>query len=298
LKFGVCIPNYGESLSVETMRSVALESERLGYDSIWATDHILMPKNSSTPYEQIFDSLATLAYLAGQTQRVRLGISSLIIAMRNPVEAAKQLATIDRLSGGRMTMLAIGAGWNEQEFSFLGYDYHTRGKRVDESIRLIRSLWAGAPSFDGRFFRFSDASFEPRPVEGRLAVWVGGTSRAAMRRAATLGDAWHPNVLPLDSFGKMVAEFRSVSPEARDKPICVRIGLNVRAERSEYVGPRGDRRILLSGDSAENERILSELERLGVEYAVLVTSPDGRQNADEQVEGLKTFAREFLGKTG
>ena len=137
MKFGVCIPNYGESLGVETMRSVALEAESLKYDSVWTTDHILMQQNSNTPYERIFDSITTLAYLASVTSNVKLGISSLIVAMRNPVVVAKQLATIDQLSGGRL-MLAIGAGWNEPEFSFLGSDFRTRGRRVDESIRLIR----------------------------------------------------------------------------------------------------------------------------------------------------------------
>ena len=114
MKFGICVPNYGESSSPEGLRTAALEAERAGCDSLWTTDHVLMPRNSGTPYERIFDSITTLAYLAPITNRVRLGISSLIIAMRNPVVVAKQLATIDNLAGGRL-MLAIGAGWNEKE---------------------------------------------------------------------------------------------------------------------------------------------------------------------------------------
>ena len=90
MKFGVCVPNYGESVSLEGMRAIGLESEKLGYDSIWTTDHILMPKNSGTPYEKIFDCIASLSYLAALTSKVKLGISSLIIGMRNPVVAAKQ----------------------------------------------------------------------------------------------------------------------------------------------------------------------------------------------------------------
>ena len=142
MKFGVCIPNFGDSLNVETLRSVVLEAEKLGYDSVWTTDHVLMPKNSGTPYERILDSITTLAYIAAQTRNVKLGISSLIIAMRNPVVVAKQLATVDALSGGRV-LLAIGAGWNQREFSSLGSNFHTRGKRIDESIDLIRKLWRG-----------------------------------------------------------------------------------------------------------------------------------------------------------
>ena len=108
MKFGVCVPNYGVTSSVESLTAVAVEAELLGYDSVWTTDHLLMPRNSGTPYERIFDSLASLAYLAPQTKKVKLGVSSLIVAMRNPVVVAKQLASIDAFSGGRV-LLAIGA---------------------------------------------------------------------------------------------------------------------------------------------------------------------------------------------
>src|SRR5213080_3736509 len=114
MKLGVCVPNYGESSSAEVLRTVALEAENAGCDSLWTTDHVLMPRNSGTPYERVFDSITTLAYLAPITNHVRLGISSLIIAVRNPVVVAKQLATIDSLSGGRL-MLAIGAAVNRSE---------------------------------------------------------------------------------------------------------------------------------------------------------------------------------------
>ena len=113
MKFGVCVPNYGTTLSVNALRTMAEQAETLGYDSIWTTDHVLMPPNSETPwYETILDSIACLAYLAPLTSRVKLGISSLIMAMRNPVIVTKQLATIDQLSEGRV-MLATSAGWVE-----------------------------------------------------------------------------------------------------------------------------------------------------------------------------------------
>src|SRR5579872_3140760 len=175
MKFGVCIPNYGESLSTEGMQSLALEVEKLGYDSIWTTDHVLMPKNSGTPYERIFDCIASLAYVAPLTQRIKLGISSLIIGMRNPVVAAKQLASIDNFTRGRL-LLAIAAGWNEKEFAFLGADFRRRGKKLDESISLIRKLWRGGTSFHGSNLglNYDDAVFEPRPVNPEIPIWVGG----------------------------------------------------------------------------------------------------------------------------
>jgi probable F420-dependent oxidoreductase len=292
MKFGVCVPNYGESSSPEALRTVALEAERGGCDSLWTTDHILMPRNSGTPYERIFDSITTLAYLAPITNRVKLGISSLIIAMRNPVVVAKQLATIDNLSGGRL-MLAIGVGWNEKEFVHLGSNFHNRGKRVDASIRLIRALWKGDTGFKSRVLgvEFSDAVFEPHSIRKHLSIWIGGTSTAAMKRAVALGDAWHPNVQPLDQFTKLVTEFRGISPEAETKEICVRIGINTKAEQSEYKSPQGERRIMLSGNHAENKKIVSVLEQFGVSYIVAVPSPDGKASVSNQVDSIKALTK-------
>jgi probable F420-dependent oxidoreductase len=292
MKFGVCVPNYGESSSPEVLRAIALEAERNGCDSVWTTDHILMPRNSGTPYERIIDSITTLAYLAGITDRVKLGISSLIIAMRNPVVVAKQLATIDNLSEGRL-MLATSAGWNEKEFAHLGSNFHNRGKRLNASIRLIRALWKGETSFKSRILglEFADAVFEPRTVQKGLTIWIGGTSKAAMKRAATLGDAWHPNVQPLDQFAKLVAGFRESSPEAKAKPICVRIGISSKAEQSEYKSPLGEKRIMLSKNLAQNKDILSRLEGLGVSYLVVVPSPDGKASVSNQVDAVKTLSK-------
>src|SRR5260370_2183363 len=209
MKFGVCVPNYGESSSAEALRTVALEAERAGCDSLWTTDHILMPRNSGTPYETIFDSIITLSYFDASTSRAKLGIASLITAIRNPVVVAKQLATIDSLSGGRL-MLATSAGWNEKEFAHLGSDFHNRGKRLDASIRLIRALWRGDTSFKSRILgiEFNDAVFEPRPIQKHLTMWIGGTSKAAMKPAVTLGDAWHPTVQSLDQFTTLSPNFQ------------------------------------------------------------------------------------------
>jgi len=296
MKFGVCIPNYGETTGVDGLRTVALEAERLGYDSIWTTDHILMPAQSGTPYERIFESITSLAYLASVTSTVRLGISSLITAMRNPAIVVKQLVTIDHFSGGRV-MLATSAGWNESEFQHLGSNFHDRGRRLDESIKLIRVLWnSGSDAeFEGKRIpqRFSNIKFEPPPVQKKLIIWIAGTSRFAMKRAAALGDAWHPNVAPFDVFNKMISEFRSI-PEAKNKEICVRIALNLKASKSEYVSPQGERRLILSGDMDENKNTVSKLEQLGVTYMLVAPSPDGKIPIPEQVQSLRTFAKTFI----
>ncbi len=298
MKFGVCIANYGETLSVDGMRTVALEAERMGYESIWTTDHVLMPAQSGTPYEKILESITSLAYLAGLTSKVKLGVSSLIMAMRNPVVAVKQLATIDQVSGGRI-MLATSAGWMEKEFAHLGSDFHTRGKRLDDSIKLIRRLWSESANiqFEGKNIphKVSNAIFEPRPRQKHLTIWIAGISEAAMRRAITLGDAWHPNVSPLDTFKKLVAQFRSL-PGGKDKSICVRIALNTKLTDPIFVGPQGDRRLILSANMSENRSIVSELEKLGVSYMLVTPSPDGTAKVADQVESLRAISEHFIRK--
>jgi len=122
-------------------------------------------------------------------------------------------------------------------------------------------------------------------------MWIGGTSKAAMKRAATIGDAWHPNVRPLDQFTELVAEFRGTSPDAKTKEICVRIAINTRAEQSEYKSAQGERRIMLSGNQAQNKQILSRLEELGVSYIVAVPSLDGKASVPNQVDSIKTLSR-------
>jgi probable F420-dependent oxidoreductase len=295
VKFGVCVPNYGHTESVEALRKVAATAEELGYDSVWTTDHVLMPTESGTPYERILESISSLAYLAATTNRVKLGISSLILAMRNPIVAVKQLATIDNLSGGRL-MLATSVGWNEAEFKYLGSNFHDRGRRLDEYIQLIRRLWKGGTvQFEGKRSRimFKQAVFEPRPVQDKLTVWISGNSKAAMTRAVNYGDAWHPNAYPLEVFRELVAEFRKI-PNGEKTPICVRIGMNMKSKSRDYTGPQGDRRLILTGDMTENRSTMSELAKMGVEYAVIAPSPDGRVALKEQLDSLTTFRDEVI----
>jgi len=299
MKFGVCIPNFGETASVDGLRTVALEAEKMGYDSVWTTDHILMPAQSGTPYERIFESVTSLAYLAALTSTARLGVSSLVLALRNPAVVVKQLATIDQFSGGRV-MLATGAGWNESEFVHLGSNFHDRGRRLDESIGLIRQLWVSGANakFEGRKIphKFSKVVFEPRPIQKKLTMWISGNSDAAMRRAATLGDAWHPNVYPLDLFKELVSKFRGI-PGAKDKAICARVALNPKATKPEYAGPQGERRLMLTGNMPENKVTISELEKLGVSYLVVNPSTNGRIPVSDQVASLRIFAEEFIRKS-
>lgn len=293
MKFGVCLSNYGDTLDLETLKITALEAEKLGYDSIWLTDHILMTENSGTHYGNILETMTSLAYLAAITQKVNLGISSLVMALRNPVIVAKQLATIDYLSHGRV-VLATGAGWNADEFSNLGTDFHNRGKRLDESIRLIKALWRGEKKFESPNLkqRFEAASFSPKPVQKDLFVWIGGNSKAAMKRARTVGDGWHIDGSPPVIFRKIVSEYKAT--EGKNNPISTRLAFNSKAKDTIYKGAKGDDQLMLSSNFEEDRAVLDEYERLGVSLATVEIDYNGATSREGQIENLRTFASKLM----
>ncbi|MCY4540227.1 MAG: TIGR03619 family F420-dependent LLM class oxidoreductase, partial [Chloroflexi bacterium] len=192
MKFGLLLPNFGASASGDSIAASARLAEALGFDSIWTTDHVLMPADMPEPYGNLIESLVALTIAATATERVGLGTSIIVMPQREPVLLAKQLAGIDVVSGGRL-ILGAGVGWLEQEFNYLGADYENRGARFDEWLALTRALWSGDGAFTGESKRIVDALFAPQPPRGRRTpVWIGGNSSHAISRAATLADGWHP----------------------------------------------------------------------------------------------------------
>jgi probable F420-dependent oxidoreductase len=218
MRFGLALPQYRPGASREGIDAAADACERLGWDSVWTTDHVL-PDHSprAADYAVLYEALATLAYLAGRTSRVRLGTSVIVVPMRNAVLLAREVATIDGLSGGRMT-LGVGVGWSEAEFSNLGLDdvFHRRGAYLNESIAIWRHLWSGSEEpFKGKFHAFHDYAFAPLPPQGAaLPIIVGGGSEAALRRAGELADGWHSTGTGPDLFAEkvpLVREFARVA---------------------------------------------------------------------------------------
>ncbi len=172
--------------------------ERIGYDHIDIFDHVVMgipregrPPGPYNPAMPILEALTTLAYMAAVTVRVTLGTEVLVLPQRQPAVVAKQVSTIDTLSGGRVR-LGIGVGWQESEYEALGADFRTRGRRMDEAIRLLRAYWGEADvSFASAHYPTVAMSMEPKPPQGRrLPIWIGGNSEAAFRRVGQLGDGW------------------------------------------------------------------------------------------------------------
>jgi probable F420-dependent oxidoreductase len=211
--FGVILPNYGSGSSVDGIRRVAEAAEALGFHSVWTTEHIIVGPEAVDPYGRVYDPLVTLGWIAGWTQRVGLGTSIILVPLHNPMHLAKEVATLQELSGGRAT-LGVGMGWHKDEYDFMGVDFAGRGRRADEEIRIMRALWSGERSFDGDHWSFRDATFEPRPPR-QPEIWVGGSSARAIRRARELGDVWHPS---RGSDADQVRRVRSEHPDLRVVP--------------------------------------------------------------------------------
>ena len=199
------LPNYGAGSSPDGMRRVVETAEALGFDSVWTTEHIVVGPDWIDPYGRVYDPLVTLGWIAGWTERVRLGTSIVILPLHNPFHVAKQAATLQDLSGGR-AIVGVGMGWYEREYEFMGVEFAGRGRRGDEAIRLMRALWNGERQFDGHHWSYSDATADPLPSPPP-EIWIGGSSARAIRRARELGDVWHP------SRGSDAAHVRTVKEE-------------------------------------------------------------------------------------
>jgi len=189
--FGVILPNYGRDSSPEAIRRTTELAVELGFASVWTTEHIIVGPEGVDPYGRVYDPLVTLGWIAGWTDRLGLGTSIVLAALHNPMHLAKEVATLQELSGGRFR-LGIGVGWHEDEYRFMGVPFKERGRRTDEGVRLMRALWSGAHEFEGEFWSFHDATAEPHPSP-QPEIWVGGSSPRAIRRARELGDVWHPS---------------------------------------------------------------------------------------------------------
>ena len=185
------LPNYGNDATPAAIRRTAELAEELGFGSVWTTEHIIVGPDGVEPYGRVYDPLVTLGWIAGWTERIGLGTSIVLVPLHNPMHLAKEVATLQELSGGRFR-LGVGVGWHEDEYDFMGVPFKGRGRRADEAIRLMRALWSGESDFEGEFWSFHEATAEPHPSP-QPELWVGGSSERAIRRARELGDVWHPS---------------------------------------------------------------------------------------------------------
>ena len=261
----------------------------MGFESVWATDHIVMPTELREPYGQLLEPFVTLAYIASRTQRLKLGTSCLVQPQRNPILVAKQAATLDSFSGGRV-VLGLGAGWAEKEFGYLNADFERRGKAMDESIRLMKALWKeDVVRFTGDFFKVEDALFLPKPTHGDIPVWIGGNGGTALRRVAAVGDGWHPVGIDVDGFTKGAER---IGKAGRHITLSVRMTTDVRKKREDYAGTNKEKRVAVSGSAADIRKQIDAYAQAGLEYyCASINHPA----ASDIVADLRKFASEVIG---
>lgn len=217
MDYGICLPNFPDGASREGMEAAAETAERLGWSIAWTTDHLLVPTSAADDYGRIYEAILSLAWVGARFAKVRLATSVIVVPMRNAVVLAKELASLDALSGGRL-VAGVGGGWNEEEFGNVGVTdrFHVRGAYLDETIDLWRHLWSGSTEpFRGRFHQFDDFAFAPLPDQGAsVPIVVGGRAEPALRRAGRKGDWYHSSATSAAKYAERVPVIRAAAEEA------------------------------------------------------------------------------------
>ena len=304
MNFGCHLPMFGPMATRENVLAFARRMEALGYESLWASDHIVIPYSIASRYpygetgqfplppeSNFLEPLTALALVAGVTERVKLGTTILVLPHRHPVLAAKTVATLDHLSGGRV-ILGVGVGWMRDEIELLGAPFDGRGAWSDEAIHVMRACWRyDRTQFRGEYFAFDDVGVFPKPTRGDVPLWIGGHTPRALKRVATLGDGWHAAFASVDTLGAGIELLKQECDRERrpfqDLAITVRAGLSIRAAL-----PEAGRKPL----QGSPEQIAGDLERyraLGVSDVLLESR---YRDLDDMIGIYETFAREIRAK--
>ncbi|HSM25655.1 MAG TPA: TIGR03619 family F420-dependent LLM class oxidoreductase [Anaerolineaceae bacterium] len=278
MKFGFVLPNYGRQATRYSIIDSALEAEKNGFDSIWLTDHLALPESDGQLFGHIFESITTMSYLAASTRTIKLGLSTLVLPQRNPVEIAKSLATIDNLSNGRL-VVSVGIGWSEGEYKNLGYDFKNRGKRMDEAVKVLRTCWRGQGTIDfkGEYYNFGNMVFSPPPVQsGGPPLWIAGDSSKALSRAVSLGDGWHPNAHSAEHLTNSLKKVKSFI-QLRPFTIAVRVGIDLEPDRQP------SNQSMISGSPENIICQLHEYEKAGMNYAIVNLRADSQAKRESAI---------------
>jgi probable F420-dependent oxidoreductase len=218
MRYGICLPNFTDLATPDAIDAAAAAAERLGWDAAWTTDHVLVDRGeAAADYRTNFDAIQTLAWVGARYPTLRLGTSVIVVPQRNAVVLAKELATLDALSGGRV-IAGVGVGWNRKEFGNLGRAdrFDGRGTYLSETIRLWRHLWSGSTEpFAGRFHPLDDFVFHPLPPQGAaLPIWIGGRSEPALKRAGRLADGYHSSATSPAVYAERLPVIRAAADDA------------------------------------------------------------------------------------
>ena len=274
MQLGIHLPQIGRKAGADGIRRAAIQAEELGFADVWTSEHIITPAGAMYPPSPLFyDPILALTWAAAYTKRVRLGTSVLVLPMRHPLPLAKELATLQNLSDGRL-ILGAGVGWLEAEFAALGVPFNERGRRMDEGIAMMRAVWSDDPvSFEARWVPavIDNMRMMPKP-QTPIPIWIGGTSDAALKRA-TRHDGWHGSRAMPSQAAPLVAKLRAERPEP-DFVLSLRAAWDGKSEdelktRLEGFAAVGIDHVMVEPFDRELDDWLSSVERIakaGAEY--------------------------------
>jgi probable F420-dependent oxidoreductase len=266
MQLGIHLPQAGSQATPELIRRHAQRAEALGLSDVWVSEHIIVPRAQFPRSPLFYDPILTLTWVASVTERVRLGTSVIVLPMRHPLPLAKELATLQNLSEGRL-ILGAGVGWMEAEFAALGAPFRERGRRMDEGIAMMRAVWSQDPvSFPARHIPavIEDMRVLPQPIKP-IPIWIGGSSEAALSRASRL-DGWHGSRFSPEEAAPIVRRLREKRPE-REFVIALRSGWDgkddgtLRARLAAY-GAAGVEHVLVEPAERGLEDWLRVVERI------------------------------------
>ena len=297
MKYGFSLIMRGHEATREAFAAIAEKAEEYGLDSLWSSDHIVVPPRTVSKYpgrasgefpdnwlEAYWTPFTALSYVAALTRKVTVGTSVLILPMRNSIEVARQVADVDQLAGGRF-IFGVGVGWFQEEFDVLNWPFRQRGARTDEGIEVCKALWTQErPSFKGRFYEFEQVYFGPRPVaKPHPPIWIAGNSEVAMKRAARIGDCWHPTRPTLEFLEENLPLFEKELEAQGRKRAGVQVGVKTMLTFQD--GPAGEGQMPTEGRPEEIIATLKRFQELGVDHVTFDFTPESLR------QGLLTMER-------
>jgi len=293
MKFGIALPNFGRDARRDNVVKLAKTAEEFGFDSIWVSDHIVIPDSHKGFGDVFYEPFVTLAYVSSITEKINLGTSVIILPYRNPLVVAKMISTLDVLSGGRV-ILGAGTGWLKDEFEALSIPYADRGFQTDEHLEAMKVLWTRKnPKFKGKFYKFSDIRFFPKPVQKPYPpIWIGGNSNRAIERAARSGDGWHAvGLTPEEMKYKskyLMGLIKGRSKRKTEFVISLRKNLQILGpgEKDRKI----DEREVLRASPEKIAESIEEYEESGVSHLVFQVLGSG---VEDIINTIKIFAEEI-----
>jgi len=305
MNIGLSIPRLPDAKGI---RRFVSRAEELGFESVLAGDHILLPTGGTNQYpytadgsfsrpadEPFLETMTMLGYMAACSSTIKLGSTVIILPYRNPLVQAKMFASLDVLSNGRM-ICGVGVGWLEKEFDTLGVPYAERGAMSDEYLQIFRTLWTQAdPEFHGKYFDIEGIQFYPKPVQQpHIPIWVGGHSRAALRRTARLGDCWHTTRQTPDFVAQNLPYLREQAERAGRDPASISISLK-RSLHFTDLGASEEKSVRTGGVIiATTREVIDDVyycRELGIDQLTYDFRVEG---ADACIEVMEHLAREVL----